>query len=127
MEPDERSERGAPAVEPAATAGLAPPPGGPEVGEPGLTGAAEVAEPEVAEQAEPEVAEQAEPEVAEQAQLAEPELGEAVRAAARRRRLAEVFGDVLPEATGDDRPESGSPAGADDRWYTENRPPHHGG
>jgi hypothetical protein len=91
--------------------------GEPEVAEPGLTGAAEVAE----------VAEQAEPEGAEQAELAEPEPGEAVRAAARRRRLAEVFGDVLPEATSDDRPESGSPAGADERWYTENRPPHHGG
>jgi hypothetical protein len=119
-------------VEPAATAELVPQPSGPEEGEPGLTRAAEVAEPEVAEQAEPEVAEQAEPEVAEQAEPAgpepaEPELGEAVRAAARRRRLAEVFGDVLPEATSDDRSESGPPAGADDRWYTENRPPHHGG
>ena len=49
------------------------------------------------------------------------------REAARRRRLAEVFGDVLPEATADDRPEPGSAAGADERWYTENRPPHHGG
>ncbi|MDT7675373.1 MAG: hypothetical protein QOD82_3275, partial [Pseudonocardiales bacterium] len=71
-------------------------------------------------------------EVTEQVELgapeqAGPELGDAVRAAARRRRLAEVFGDVLPEATSDDRSESGPPAGADDRWYTENRPPHHGG
>jgi len=49
------------------------------------------------------------------------------REAARRRRLAEVFGDVLPEATADDRPEPGSATGADERWYTENRPPHHGG
>jgi len=38
-----------------------------------------------------------------------------------------VFGDVLPEATADDRPEPGSATGADERWYTENRPPHHGG
>ncbi|WP_089909151.1 hypothetical protein [Lentzea albida] len=47
--------------------------------------------------------------------------------AARRRRLAEVFGDVLPETTSDER--GGSGAGADDReaWYRENRPPHHGG
>jgi hypothetical protein len=127
-EPGERSERGEPAVEPAATAELAPQLGGPEVGDP-----AEVAEPEVTE---PEVAGAAEmtgaAEVTEQAELGEPEqagpeLGDAVRAAARRRRLAEVFGDVLPEATSDDRSESGPPAGADDRWYTENRPPHHGG
>ncbi|GLY51824.1 hypothetical protein [Lentzea sp. NBRC 102530] len=43
----------------------------------------------------------------------------------RRRRLAEVFGDVLPETTSDERGERGS----DDResWYRENRPPHHGG
>jgi hypothetical protein len=52
---------------------------------------------------------------------------DSVRAAERRRRLAEVFGDVLPESTRDDRVEGGSPTGADDRWYTENRPPHHGG
>ncbi|MGW6444583.1 hypothetical protein [Lentzea sp. NPDC055074] len=47
-------------------------------------------------------------------------------AVARRRRLAEVFGDVLPETTSDER---GGPGGAEDReaWYRENRPPHHGG
>jgi hypothetical protein len=116
-EPGERSARGEPAVEPAATAELAPQLGGPEVAD-----SAEGTEPEVAGAAE----------VAEQAELGEPEragpeLGDAVRAAARRRRLAEVFGDVLPEATSDDRSEGGPPAGADDRWYTENRPPHHGG
>ena len=127
-EPGERSERGEPAVEPAATAELAPQLGGPQVGDPAEVTEPEVAEPEVAGAA--EVAEVAE--VAEQAELGEPEragpeLGDAVRAAARRRRLAEVFGDVLPEATSDDRSESGPPAGADDRWYTENRPPHHGG
>ena len=43
--------------------------------------------------------------------------------AARRRRLAEVFGDVLPEGSSDDP----RPTGRDDRWYEENRPPHHGG
>ncbi|MEU5849796.1 hypothetical protein [Saccharopolyspora shandongensis] len=42
----------------------------------------------------------------------------------RRRKLAEVFGDVLPEATSDDRPDR-APAGDDERWYRENRPPHH--
>jgi hypothetical protein len=126
-EPGERSERGEPAAEPAATAEVAPQLGGPEVGDPAEVTEPEVTEPEVTE---PEVAGAAE--VTEQAELgaperAGPELGDAVRAAARRRRLAEVFGDVLPEATSDDRSESGSPAGADDRWYTENRPPHHGG
>jgi hypothetical protein len=45
--------------------------------------------------------------------------------ARRRRRLAEVFGEVLPETTGDDRPDAGTPGSADERWYTENRPPHH--
>ncbi|ROP38597.1 hypothetical protein [Saccharothrix texasensis] len=43
--------------------------------------------------------------------------------AARRRRLAEVFGDVLPEGSADEP----HPTGRDDRWYEENRPPHHGG
>ncbi|MBB5807512.1 hypothetical protein F4560_007280 [Saccharothrix ecbatanensis] len=43
--------------------------------------------------------------------------------AARRRRLAEVFGDVLPEGSSDEP----TPTGRDDRWYEENRPPHHGG
>ena len=42
---------------------------------------------------------------------------------ARRRRLAEVFGEVLPEATVDDR----LAGDVDERWYRENRPPHHGG
>lgn len=49
--------------------------------------------------------------------------------AARRRRLAEVFGDVLPEQTADDRadPEdrSGSGAAADE-WLRRQVPPHHG-
>ncbi|GAA5151285.1 hypothetical protein GCM10023321_18070 [Pseudonocardia eucalypti] len=45
----------------------------------------------------------------------------------RRRRLAEVFGDVLPESTSDDV-DAGQAApdrSGDERWYTENRPPHH--
>ncbi|QGK68651.1 hypothetical protein GIY23_02955 [Allosaccharopolyspora coralli] len=48
----------------------------------------------------------------------------------RARRLAEVFGDVLPDTTSDER-RSGStgdePEGRDEseRWYRENRPPHH--
>ena len=48
----------------------------------------------------------------------------------RRRRLAAVFGDVLPEATGDDRAEPGSePAGEKQRseeWLRSQVPPHHG-
>ncbi|GAA4851101.1 hypothetical protein [Saccharopolyspora rosea] len=44
--------------------------------------------------------------------------------AERRRRLAEIFGDVLPDATSDDRPDR-APAPDSDRWYRENRPPHH--
>ncbi|GAA2338453.1 hypothetical protein GCM10009854_13410 [Saccharopolyspora halophila] len=58
-----------------------------------------------------------------------PRSGQAARSAdtderARKRRLAEIFGDVLPEETSDDRPDPGQARG--DRWYEENRPPHHG-
>jgi hypothetical protein len=56
----------------------------------------------------------------------------------RRRRLAEVFGETLPETTSDEREpgESGGvrrPAAsaaeesASDRWLREQVPPHHGG
>lgn len=46
--------------------------------------------------------------------------------ARRRRELDRMFGDVLPEVTRDETG-SGRPGGGDrDRWYTENRPPHHG-
>ena len=51
-----------------------------------------------------------------------PDLPERVR-----RRLDEVFGDVLPEVTRDERADSaddGPPAQADD-WLRANRPPHH--
>ncbi|HEY1974008.1 MAG TPA: hypothetical protein VGH89_39085 [Pseudonocardia sp.] len=47
-----------------------------------------------------------------------------VAALHRRRRLAEIFGDVLPESTSDDVPAS-APVADEDRWYLENRPPHH--
>jgi hypothetical protein len=49
--------------------------------------------------------------------------------AERRRRRAEVFGDVLPESTHDDRDPDGSrgPSGdATDEWLRSNVPPHHG-
>ncbi|MEB3366170.1 hypothetical protein [Saccharopolyspora mangrovi] len=42
----------------------------------------------------------------------------------KRRRLAEIFGDVLPETTSDDRPER-STVSTRESWYRENRPPHH--
>jgi hypothetical protein len=45
---------------------------------------------------------------------------------ARRRRLAALLGDVLPETTRDDRP-APVPGADADRWYLDNRPPHHGG
>jgi hypothetical protein len=42
------------------------------------------------------------------------------------RRLAEIFGEVLPESTSDDRDPQTADRGDDsERWYTENRPPHH--
>ena len=47
---------------------------------------------------------------------------------ARRRRLAAMFGDVLPETTEDER-ETSAPGVADasDAWLEEQVPPHHGG
>lgn len=45
--------------------------------------------------------------------------------AARKRRLAEVFGDVLPEQTSDDAdPQSG--VDASEEWLRRQVPPHHG-
>lgn len=48
--------------------------------------------------------------------------------AARKRRLAEVFGEVLPESTSDDRDPDGSTGGesASDEWLRRQVPPHHG-
>ncbi len=45
-----------------------------------------------------------------------------------RRRLDEVFGDVLPSVTQDEMAQGDERSGdADrDRWYRDNRPPHHG-
>lgn len=45
----------------------------------------------------------------------------------RRKRLAAVFGDVLPETTSDERDDAapaGEPRG--DAWLREQVPPHHG-
>jgi hypothetical protein len=48
----------------------------------------------------------------------------------RRRRLAAVFGDVLPETTSDERdpetPAEASGEDAGDRWLRAQVPPHHG-
>jgi hypothetical protein len=48
----------------------------------------------------------------------------------RRKRLAEVFGDDLPDTTSDERdPEdrSGDASSRSDTWLKEQVPPHHGG
>ena len=43
----------------------------------------------------------------------------------RKRRLAEVFGEVLPATTADEREAREDSGGTPDRWYRENRPPHY--
>lgn len=47
----------------------------------------------------------------------------------RKRRLAEIFGDVLPETTKDERDDPGSDPREDagDAWLKSQVPPHHGG
>ena len=47
----------------------------------------------------------------------------------RRRRLAEVFGDVLPDTTSDERDDAEpvkESESSTDRWLREQVPPHHG-
>jgi len=44
----------------------------------------------------------------------------------RRRRLAAVFGDVLPEGTRDDRDDSGADEARGEEWLRRQVPPHHG-
>lgn len=46
----------------------------------------------------------------------------------RKKRLAEIFGDVLPDTTSDER-EPRRPDGGDasEEWLEAQRPPHHGG
>lgn len=50
------------------------------------------------------------------------------REAERRRRRALVFGEVLPEATSDERDEQRPDAGGDrsEEWLRRQVPPHHG-
>ena len=58
--------------------------------------------------------------------MTEKELTPAERAA-RRKRLAEVFGDVLPDQTSDDiAPEGGGDVAASEDWLKRQVPPHHG-
>jgi hypothetical protein len=45
----------------------------------------------------------------------------------RRRRLARIFGDVLPETTRDERDERGERPQSSDDWLKSQVPPHHGG
>ncbi|MBM7771707.1 hypothetical protein JOD54_001911 [Actinokineospora baliensis] len=40
--------------------------------------------------------------------------------------LDEIFGDVLPDTTTDERDPT-PPSATPDDWYHQNRPPHHGG
>jgi hypothetical protein len=44
----------------------------------------------------------------------------------RRKRLADVFGDVLPDQTSDDRAPASQRDGKGDDWYRHQVPPHHG-
>ena len=44
----------------------------------------------------------------------------------RRKRRAEVFGDVLPETTSDERDDAPAQEKGTDRWLREQVPPHHG-
>jgi hypothetical protein len=46
--------------------------------------------------------------------------------AQRRARLAEVFGDVLPETTGDERDPEPRRERDGDEWLRSQVPPHHG-
>lgn len=67
----------------------------------------------------PEVSE-AEPEPGPEAALSPAER------AARRRRLAEIFGEVLPEQTSDDAAEPQTRPDSGDEWLRRQVPPHHG-
>ena len=50
----------------------------------------------------------------------------AAERAARRRRLEAVFGETLPEQTGDDVEEPGTRGDGTDEWLRRQVPPHHG-
>lgn len=44
----------------------------------------------------------------------------------RRRRLAEVFGEAVPDQTSDESDAREDRSGKGDDWYREQVPPHHG-
>ena len=44
----------------------------------------------------------------------------------KRRRRAEVFGDVLPDSTSDDRDDDAGERSDGDEWLRRQVPPHHG-
>ena len=48
------------------------------------------------------------------------------REAARRRRLAQVFGEVLPTTTSDEGADSGREESGREAWLRSQVPPHHG-
>jgi hypothetical protein len=53
--------------------------------------------------------------------------GSSARPPVTRRKLDEVFGDVLPSTTSDERDDGHDQGSRDnERWYRDNRPPHHG-
>jgi hypothetical protein len=57
---------------------------------------------------------------------ADPKPRRPARPPKKRPSIADVFGDVLPDVTSDERtPEPGTPSA--DTWYQDNRPPHHEG
>jgi hypothetical protein len=75
----------------------------------------------------PEGSAEEQPEQQEQPEQADPDAGS--EEDRRRRRRAEVFGDVLPDSTGDDRPDrwgEGEPVDATEEWLRRQVPPHHG-
>jgi hypothetical protein len=46
--------------------------------------------------------------------------------AERKRKLAEVFGDVLPDTTSDERDDDARDESSRDGWFRDQVPPHHG-
>jgi len=57
-------------------------------------------------------------------------LGPIAAAAIDRQLLDQIFGDVLPSTTNDEREPDGSGSahhGYSEQWYRDNRPPHNGG
>jgi hypothetical protein len=62
----------------------------------------------------------------EQASTAGPTRPDPQSEAVRKRRIDEVFGDVLPDTTSDEREDPGAGNEASDRWLREQVPPHHG-